>query len=63
MITPASFSPVKWMAQGFLPGSTARLEAAGARELGSSALVLGAWGAIGLVLCLVTFRTTSGKDS
>jgi ABC-2 type transport system permease protein len=66
MITVASFFPVKWMAQGFrsvfLPDSMAGLEAGGAWEPGRTALVLGAWCVVGLVLCLVTFRWTS-KDS
>lgn len=67
MITLASFFPVKWMAQGFrsvfLPDDLARLEAAGAWEPGRTALVLGAWCVVGLVLCLVTFRWTNSKDS
>jgi ABC-2 type transport system permease protein len=62
LITVASFFPVKWMGQGFryvfLPDSMRTLEAAGAWELGRTALVLGAWCVIGLVLCLVTFRWT-----
>jgi ABC-2 type transport system permease protein len=60
LITVASFFPVKWMSQGFryvfLPDSMKTLEAAGQWELGRTALVLGAWCVIGLVLCLVTFR-------
>ena len=62
LITVASFFPVKWMAQGFryvfLPDGMWTLEAAGQWELGRTALVLGAWCVIGLVLCLVTFRWT-----
>jgi ABC-2 type transport system permease protein len=62
LITVASFFPVKWMSQGFryvfLPDSMKRYEAAGQWELGRTALVLGAWCVIGLVLCLVTFRWT-----
>lgn len=62
LITVASFFPVKWMGQGFrhvfLPDGMRTLEAAGAWELGRTALVLGAWCVIGLVLCLVTFRWT-----
>lgn len=60
LITVASFFPVKWMSQGFryvfLPDSMKSLEAAGQWELGRTALVLGAWCVVGLVLCLVTFR-------
>ena len=48
------------MAQGFryvfLPDGMKINEAAGQWELGRTALVLGIWGVIGLVLCLVTFR-------
>jgi ABC-2 type transport system permease protein len=62
LITVSSFFPVKWMSQGFryvfLPDGMKRLEAAGQWELGRTALVLGAWCVIGLVLCLVTFRWT-----
>ena len=62
LITVASFFPVKWMSQGFryvfLPDSMKQYEAAGQWELGRTALVLGAWCVIGLVLCLVTFRWT-----
>jgi ABC-2 type transport system permease protein len=65
LITVASFFPVKWMSQGFryvfLPDAMKQYEAAGQWELGRTALVLGAWGVIGLVLCLVTFRWTE-KD-
>ena len=62
LITLASFFPVKWMSQGFryvfLPDSMKQFEAAGQWELGRTALVLGAWCVIGLVLCLLTFRWT-----
>jgi ABC-2 type transport system permease protein len=62
LITVASFFPVKWMAQGFryvfLPDGAKSLEAAGQWELGRTAMVLGAWCVVGLVLCLVTFRWT-----
>ncbi|MFY1616267.1 ABC transporter permease [Micromonospora sp. WMMD736] len=60
LIVVASVFPVKWMSQGFryvfLPDSMRELEANGRWELGRTALVLGAWTVIGLVLCLVTFR-------
>ncbi len=65
LVVAASFFPVKWMAQGFrsvfLPDSMAVLEPAGSWELGRVALVLGAWCAIGLVLCLTTFRWRRGQ--
>jgi ABC-2 type transport system permease protein len=60
LIDVASVFPVKWMSQGFryvfLPDRMKSLEAAGQWELGRTALVLGAWCVIGLVLCLMTFR-------
>ncbi len=65
LIVTASFFPVKWMAQGFrsvfLPDSMAVLEPAGSWELGRVALVLAAWCAIGLALCLTTFRRRRGQ--
>lgn len=55
-----AFFPLKWLAQGFrsvfLPDELAAVEAAGSWELDRVALVLGAWCAAGLVLCLTTFR-------
>jgi len=58
--TVAAVFPLKWMAQGlrsvFLPDELAALEPAGSWELGRTALVLAAWCAVGLVLCLATFR-------
>ncbi len=60
MQTVAAVFPLKWMAQGlrsvFLPDSMAAAEPAGSWELGTSALVLLAWCAVGLVLCVLTFR-------
>ena len=60
MQTVAAFFPLKWMAQGlrsvFLPDSMAAAEPAGSWELGLCALVLIAWCAAGLVLCVLTFR-------
>ena len=60
MQTVAAIFPLKWMAQGlrsvFLPDSMAAAEPAGSWELGTSALVLLAWCAVGLVLCVLTFR-------
>ena len=59
----ASFFPLKWMAQGmrsvFLPDRAAALEPAGSWEHGRIALVLVAWIAAGLVLCVKTFRWQS----
>jgi ABC-2 type transport system permease protein len=59
----ASFFPLKWMAQGmrsvFLPEQAQTLEPAGSWEHGLTALVLVAWIAAGLVLCLKTFRWQS----
>ncbi|WP_305782500.1 ABC transporter permease [Symbioplanes lichenis] len=67
MITLASVFPVKWMAQGFrsvfLPDTAAGSEAAGSWELGRTALVLGAWCVLGLLLCLVTFRWSDRGES
>jgi ABC-2 type transport system permease protein len=56
----AAVFPLKWMSQGlrsvFLPAQAARLEVGGAWQHGQTALVLAAWIAGGLVLCLMTFR-------
>lgn len=58
--TVAAVFPLKWLCQGmrsvFLPDSFAVLEPAGTWEHGAIALALGGWVAIGLVLCLLTFR-------
>jgi ABC-2 type transport system permease protein len=65
MITVGALFPVKWAAQGFrsvfLPDSMVAQEAAGSWELGKTALVLGAWCVIGLVLCLLTFRWSNKR--
>ncbi len=62
----ASMFPLKWMTQAmrsvFLPDLFASQEPAGRWELGPSALVLGAWTMIGLVLCLTTFRWLRRED-
>jgi ABC-2 type transport system permease protein len=62
----ASVFPVRWMAQGFryvfLPDEASSQEIGGAWNLGTVAMVLGAWCVIGLILCLVTFRW-SGRDT
>ncbi|MFF5983420.1 ABC transporter permease [Streptomyces olindensis] len=60
MLTVGALFPLKWMCQGlrgvFLPESAQVLEQAGSWELGRVALVLAAWCAGGLALCLLTFR-------
>lgn len=65
MLTVGSFFPIKWAAQGFrsvfLPDSMMTQEAAGSWEHGMTALMLGAWCVIGLVLCLLTFRWTNRR--
>jgi ABC-2 type transport system permease protein len=65
MVDIASFFPVKWICQGFrsvfLPDQAAAYEMAGKWELGTVALVLGAWCVIGLVLCKLTFRWTNSE--
>jgi ABC-2 type transport system permease protein len=65
MITVGAVFPIKWAAQGFrsvfLPDSMMTQEVAGSWELGKTALVLGAWCVIGLVLCLLTFRWTNRR--
>jgi ABC-2 type transport system permease protein len=66
MIKVGSFFPIKWVAQGFrsvfLPDSMMSVEPAGSWEHGTTALVLGAWCVIGVVLCLLTFRWTNRKE-
>lgn len=63
MVDIASFFPVKWICQGFrsvfLPDQAAAYEMAGKWELGTVALVLGAWCVLGLLLCKLTFRWTN----
>ncbi|MFD7711705.1 ABC transporter permease [Streptomyces sp. NPDC059786] len=58
--------PLKWMCQGlrgvFLPESARMLETAGSWEYGRIALVLAAWCAGGLLLCLLTFRWKNRRD-
>ena len=44
------------------PEAVAAQEPAGGWELGTVALVLGAWCAGGLLLCLATFRWTTRRD-
>jgi ABC-2 type transport system permease protein len=62
--TVGSFFPLKWVCQGFrsvfaLDDGYAVMEAAGSWELGRTALVLGAWAVVGLVLVGRTFRWTN----
>ncbi|KRE60448.1 ABC transporter permease [Nostocoides sp. Soil756] len=56
----AAIFPLKWIAQGmravFLPDALAQAEMAGSWEQGRTLLVLAAWAAVGLVLCVTTFR-------
>lgn len=62
----AALFPLKWMAQGlrsvFLPDSFGASEVAGSYELGRTALVLGGWCVLALILCLTTFRWTPKRD-
>jgi ABC-2 type transport system permease protein len=62
----AAIFPLKWICQGlrsvFLPAQAAALEPAGSWEHGRIALVLAAWIAAGLVLCLTTFRWQRRRD-
>lgn len=61
-----AFFPLKWIAQGyrsvFLPESYAQYEAGGGWEHGRTALVLGAWAVVGLLVALRTFRWRNGRD-
>jgi ABC-2 type transport system permease protein len=56
----AALFPLKWMCQGlrsvFLPGGFAYQEAGHSWQLGRVALVLAAWLAASLILCVKTFR-------
>lgn len=58
--------PLKWLAQGmrsvFLPDRVAVSEAAHSWQTGTTALVLLAWTAVGLVLCVRTFRWSRRGD-
>jgi ABC-2 type transport system permease protein len=63
----ASIFPLRWIAQGyrsvFLPDSYASQEAAGTWEHGRTALVLGAWAVLGLLVTIRTFRWRNGRDA
>lgn len=58
--------PLKWMAQGmrsvFLPDSAEAAEASGSWQHGPTAVILGAWLILGLVLTLRTFRWRRRDD-
>jgi ABC-2 type transport system permease protein len=62
----AEIFPLKWISQGlrsaFLPQRAVMLEPSHSWQLGLTALVLLAWIAGGLVLCLRTFRWRSSRD-
>ena len=62
----AEFFPLKWMAQSlrsvFLPEFMEHAEPRQSWELGTSALVMGAWLVVGLFLALKTFRWQARKD-
>ena len=62
----ASIFPLKWMAEGlrsaFLPDSFQSVEMGHSWQHGITALVLAAWCAAGLVVCLTTFRWKSRRD-
>ncbi len=59
--------PLKWIAQGyrsvFLPDSYGQYEAGGGWEHGRTALVLGAWAVVGLLLAARTFRWRAGRNA
>ena len=62
----ASCFPLKWMAQGlrsaFLSDSFQTAEAAGSWEHGRTALVLGVWCVVGLLLSLAAFKWERAKE-
>lgn len=62
----AALFPLKWMSQGlwsvFLPSRADILEPSHSWQHGLTAVVLLAWIAGGLVLCLTTFRWRSSRD-
>lgn len=66
MVEIGSVFPLKWMAQGFrsvfLPDSMTFQEVAGSWEPGRTALLLAAWCAGGLGLCLLTFRWKNSRQ-
>ncbi|MEV6115532.1 ABC transporter permease [Streptomyces sp. NPDC052109] len=66
MLDIGALFPLKWLSQGlravFLPDSAKVLEQAHAWEFGRIALVLAAWCAGGLALCLLTFRWKNRRE-
>lgn len=66
LATIGSFFPLKWMGQGLrsalLPDSILSVEMTGSWEHGRTALVLAAWCAGGLVLCLLTLGRRARRD-
>lgn len=62
----AAAFPLKWLAQGmrsvFLPDAATALEPAGAWEHGRTAIVLGAYLVLGLVVAIRTFRWRRRDD-
>jgi ABC-2 type transport system permease protein len=60
MQTLGAAFPLKWLAQGmrsvFLPAGAEAAEVGGSWQLPQTALVLGAWAVVGLLVCLRTFR-------
>lgn len=60
MVAVGSVFPLRWLAQGmrsvFLPASYEAAELGGTWALPQTALVLGAWTVVGLMLCRWTFR-------
>lgn len=61
----AALFPLKWMVQGMesalLPDAYQQATPTGSWEIGRTALILGLWCVIGLVLCLATFRWRDPK--
>ena len=61
----ADVFPLKWMCQGmraaFLPQSFANRETGGSWQLGTVALVIGAWIVVGMLMCLRGFRWTRSR--
>ncbi|MEQ1702286.1 MAG: ABC transporter permease [Ilumatobacteraceae bacterium] len=64
LITVSQVFPLHWICRGmravFLPDSFKVVETGGSWQLGTGALVLGAWCVIGFVVCAKTFRWTRG---
>lgn len=54
--------PVRWFAQGLLSVFTDDAGTGAGPQHGWTALVLGGWAVVGLVLCLTTFRWKGRRD-